>query len=139
METLATAKTANNIAIAKKGFADFLSGNIQGIVDTCRDDVQWGSYNNPVVPFAGMYSGKKGVVDFFTTLGGTVNYSVFDFKDYYADKDSVLVHGRQEGTVKSTGKSFAHDFMMHFRMEDEKIVSFFAFVDSKDEADAFTK
>ncbi|MGC4037712.1 MAG: nuclear transport factor 2 family protein [Chitinophagaceae bacterium] len=138
METLASVKSEKNISITQKGFADFLSGNIKGIVDACADNVQWGSYDNPGVPFAGMYHGKKGVADFFSSLGGTVEYRVFEPKAYYADKDSVLVHGRQEGTVKSTGKSFAHDFMMHFKMEDEKIVYFFAFVDSKDEADAFT-
>jgi ketosteroid isomerase-like protein len=139
METLATVKSEQNISIAQKGFADFLSGNIKSVADACADNVEWGSYDNPAVPFAGMYHGKKGVADFFSTLGASVDYKVFDPKVYYADKDSVLVHGRQEGTVKSTGKSFAHDFMMHFKMEDGKIVSFFAYVDSADEAQAFRK
>lgn len=139
METLATVKSEQNLEIAQKGFADFLKGDIKSVADACADDVQWGSYDNAIVPFAGTYHGKKGVADFFSTLGRSVDYKVFDPKNYYADKDSVLVHGRQEGVAKSTGKSFSHDFIMHFKMQDGKIAYFFAYVDSNDEAQAFSK
>ena len=139
METLATVKSEQNIAIAQKGFADFLKGNIAAIIEASAEDVTWGSYENAVVPFAGMFHGRKGIADFFSTLSDTVDYKVFDPGDYYADNDSVLVKGYQEAIVKSTGKTFGHDFLMHFKMRDGKIASFFAYVDSKDEAQAFSK
>src|SRR6476660_8306420 len=130
METLAQIKSEQNIEIAKKGFTDFHNGNINGVVDACTSDVAWGSYENPVVPYAGMFHGKRGVADFFSTLISTVDYKVFDPKEYYADKDSVLVKGYQEAVVKSTGKTLGHDFLMHFKMTDGLIRYFFAYVDS---------
>ena len=139
METLAQVKSEQNIEIAKKGFADFLNGNINGVADACANDVEWGSYENPVVPYAGMFHGKKGVAEFFSTLGSAVEYKAFDPKDYYADKDSVMVKGYHEAVVKSTGKTFGHDFLMHFKIKDGLIRSFFAYVDSNDQAKAFSK
>jgi len=86
-----------------------------------------------------MFHGRKGIADFFSTLSDAVDYKVFDPGDYYADNDSVLVKGYQEAIVKSTGKTFGHDFLMHFKIRDGKIASFFAYVDSMDEAQAFSK
>ena len=139
METLATVKTEQNISIVQKAFADFLNGNIAGILDASTDDILWGSYDNPAVPFGKTYHGKKGVGEFFSTLGSTVDYKTFETREYFADKDSVLVSGYQEATVKSTGKKFGHDFLMHFKLKDGLISYFFSFVDSRDEKEAFTK
>ncbi|MES1225979.1 MAG: nuclear transport factor 2 family protein [Bacteroidota bacterium] len=137
METLAAVKSEKNISIVQKAFADFLSGDIGGILEVCTEDIVWASYDNAVVPFGRTYHGKKGTAEFFTTLGSTVDYKTFEPREYFADKDSVFVRGYQEATVKSTGKTFAHDFLMHFRLEDGLVSYFFSFVDSKDEAEAF--
>jgi len=139
METLTSIRAEQNISVVQKGFADFLSGNINGILDASAEDVTWGSYENPVVPYAGSFFGKKGVADFFSTLGSAVDYKAFEPKDFYTDKDVVFVKGYHEAVVKSTGKTFGHDFLMEFTIRDGLISRFFAFVDSKDQADAFTK
>ena len=39
METLATVKKEQNIAIVQNAFTDFLKGNISGILDACTNDV----------------------------------------------------------------------------------------------------
>ncbi|MDP4264988.1 MAG: nuclear transport factor 2 family protein [Bacteroidota bacterium] len=139
METLATVKKEQNIQVVQNGFADFLKGNIPGLLDSCNDDIVWGSYDNPLVPYAGTYHGKKGVAEFFTTLAGHIDYSAFEPKEFFADGDHVFVKGYHAGTVKSTHKTFGHDFMMVFQIQDGKIKSFFAWVDSRDQAAAFTK
>lgn len=137
METLTDVKK-DNIIIVKNAFADFLKGDIAGVVEACTDDVQWGSYDNPSVPYASSYQGKKGVTEFFSNLGGSVDYDKFDTNEFYSDKDMVFVVGRHEGKVKQTGKRFGHDFLMQFRLRDGKVCNFFAWVDSRDQAQAFT-
>ena len=139
METLISVKKEQSISIIENAFENFLKGNIAGILDNCTDDIEWGSYSNTVVPFGKTYHGKKGAAEFFSTLGGMLDYKIFDPQDYYADKDSVLVRGRHEATVKATGKNFSHEFLMHFKLRDGKVFSFFAFVDTRDEALAFSK
>jgi ketosteroid isomerase-like protein len=138
METLLSVKKEQNIAVVQKAFENFLKGDIAAIISESTDDIEWESYDNPVVPFGKTYHGKKGVGEFFASLGSSVDYTVFDPRDYYADRDSVLVRGSQEAIVKSTGKKFSHEFLMHFKLRDGKIANFFSFVDSRDEARAFS-
>jgi uncharacterized protein len=139
METLATVKTEQNISIVQNAYAEFAKGNFQGVADACTDDIVWGSYENETVPYAGSYHGKKGVVDFFTTLTGSVDYTDFQPREFFANGDYVFVKGYQAATVKSTGKTFGHDFLMEFKLENGKVNSFFAYVDTKDQAKAFAK
>jgi hypothetical protein len=139
MQTLATVKTEENISIVQNAFQNFLTGNVQGILDVCTDDVTWGSYYDPAVPFSKTYHGKSGVGEFFATLGGSVDYKKFELQEYYADGDSVLVKGYQEAVVKTTGKTFGHDFLMQFKLKDGKTFYFFSFIDILDEVKAFSK
>jgi ketosteroid isomerase-like protein len=136
METLTDVKQ-DNIVIVRNAFSDFLNGNIPGVLEACTDDVVWGSYDNPTIPYASMYRGKNGVAEFFSNLGGSVDYENFETKSYYGDHDMVFVTGNHRGKVKSTGKKFGHDFLMQFRLREGKVSNFFAWVDSRDQANAF--
>jgi ketosteroid isomerase-like protein len=139
METLVSVKKEQNVLTVQQAFIDFLKGNVQGILDVCTEDVTWGSYSDPAVPFSKTYAGKKGVGEFFATLAATSDYKTFATRDFYADGDTVLVKGYQEAVVKGTGKTFAHDFLMQFKLRDGKIFYFFSFIDINDEVKAFTK
>jgi uncharacterized protein len=141
METQTIRETKTNLEIVQQGYADFANGNIDGIVQNCADGVTWGSYDNPVVPVAGTFTGKEGVYKFFKILGETVQYTEFTPHEFICDdtKNVVLVTGFQSGVVKLTGKTFAHSWVMEFRFHEGKIKSFFAYVDSNDQARAFTQ
>jgi ketosteroid isomerase-like protein len=139
MDTLATVKKEQNILTVQNAFAEFLNGNIAGILEACTDDIEWGTHENPAVPFAKLYHGKNGAAEFFSTLGGSVDYISFKPSSYFADRDMVFVKGYHEATVKSTGKSFGHEFLMEFTLLDGKISSFFAWVDTLDQSIAFSK
>jgi len=139
METLATVKTEQNISIIQKAYADFANGNIQAITDVCTDDVTWASYDNPAIPYATSYQGKKGVAEFFGSVAGSIDYKDFQPREFFAKDDRVFVKGYHEATVKSTGKTFGHDFLMEFQLRNGKVNSFFAYVDTRDQATAFTK
>lgn len=139
METLATVKTEQNISIVQNAYAEFGKGNFQGVADACTDDIVWGSYENETVPYAGSYHGKKGVLDFFATLVGSATYTDFQTREFFGSGDHVFVKGYHAATVKATGKSFGHDFLMEFRLANGKVNSFFAYVDTKDQAQAFSK
>ena len=137
METLTATKT--NIEVVQQGFADFGSGNITGITDACTNGVTWGSWENSSVPYAQTYRGKEGVATFFKTLSDTVTYTAFEPKEFHAAGNKVFVKVYHAGTVKATGKSFAHDTLMEFTIEDEKIRNYFAYVDTYDQVKAFAQ
>lgn len=137
MQTATTTDT--NIELIQAAFADFGNGNIGNIIDNCTDDVTWGSYNNDKVPYATTYMGKAGVGQFFKNLAEAVDYKAFQPKEFYAAGDKVIAKVYHEATVRATGKTFGHDTMMEFSIIDDKISSFFAYVDSYEQAVAFSK
>src|ERR1700754_4422617 len=108
METITATKT--NALLVQHAIDNFLQGNIAGVLDFCTDDVEWGSYENPDVPFAGIFQGKNGVLRFFETLATTVNYTVFEYRQFISQGDDVIVLGHQTGTAKKSGKPFNHDW-----------------------------
>jgi uncharacterized protein len=139
METLASVKTEQNIATVQSAYADFAKGDIHAVANACTEDIVWGSYDNSTVPYAGNFHGKKGVVDFFTILGASIDYLEFQPKEFFGSADRVFVKGYQKGKVKSNGRIFGHDFLMEFQLRDGKVSSFFAWVDTRNQAEAFAK
>lgn len=135
METMTM--TESNTAIAQKGFTDFLSGNIQAVLDACTADISWGAWENPVVPFSKTYHGKAGVAEFFSTLANSVTYSAFEPRAFFESGNKVFAKVNQVATVNATGKTFGHEALMEFTMSEGKISGFFAYVDSADQRQAF--
>jgi len=126
-----------NVSSVRIAFEDFLKGNIQAILDRCTDDLEWGTINNPTVPYGRTYHGKAGAAEFFNTLSNSIDYSQFIPQQFYTDGDKVFVKGYHQANVKSTGKTFGHDYLMEFDMRDGKVCRFFAWVDTLDQASAF--
>jgi uncharacterized protein len=135
METLT--KTKNNVQIVQQAFADFGSGNIQGILEICTENVVWSGPENRHVPYAGTFTGKDGVLEFFNSLAENVDYSSFEPKEFFHDRDVVVVLGHHTGTVKKTGKTYDHDWCMVFRFRDEKLYNYYSFVDTLEQAESF--
>src|SRR5205814_3069224 len=148
METLTTPKespkesstfgqTKNNVETVQQAFDNFLKGNIPAILDVCTDDVEWTSYENSNVPYGRAFHGKNGVTEFFKNLSEQVNYSRFEPQQYSSQGDDVVVLGHHTATVKSTGKTFDHDWCFSFKMHHGKLNRFFAYVDTRDHSRAF--
>ena len=135
METALT--TTSNVQIIRQSFENFIKGNIPPIIDTCADDIIWGSYKNPDVPASGTFYGKEGVMEFFLELAKEVNYTNFEPREYITEGDNVVVLGHQTAIVKSTGNTFDHDFCFHIQMRNGKLQRFFAYVDTRDQSQAF--
>lgn len=130
-------ETKSNLQIIQNAFADFMSGNIQSIIDTCTEDIFWTGAENPGVRVSGTFNGKDEVVIFFKFLAEDVDYSIFEPKEFFSDKDAVIVVGHQTAKVKKTGKTFDHDWCMIFKLRDGKIYHYHIFVDTRDQGEAF--
>lgn len=137
MET--TTATKSNVEIVQQAFTDFGSGNIEGILNVCTDDLVWSSYDNPAIPFAQSYYGKEGAAEFFSNLAGAVEYTAFEPREFFACSDRVFVKVYHAATVKITGKSFAHETLMEFVFHGNKLCRFFAYTDTFDQARAFSQ
>ena len=127
----------NNVQIIQQAFADFASGNIDSIINICTDDVEWTGLANPTVPIAGTFHGRNEIIKFFNNLTENIDYSYFEPKEFFSNKDVVIVLGHHTAKVKKTGKSFDHDWCMIFRLQEGKIYHYYIFVDTREQAEAF--
>ena len=135
METLTQTRT--NVETIQQAFADFAAGNIQGILDVCTNDVVWTGAENPTVPMAGTFKGKEGVMDFFSKLAENVEFSSFEPKEFFSDKNAVIVLGTEATKVKKNGKAFQDNWCMIFRMRDGKMYHYEVFGDTRKQAESF--
>ena len=126
-----------NIQIIKQLYADFENGNLEGILKALTDDVSWTDLGYPDIPYAGKRNGKKEVQDYFEKLGSSVSYTQFDQQEFYADKDAVIVKGFFAAKVNSTGKAFDIDWVMIWKLANDKIYFHHSWIDTLKVANAF--
>lgn len=62
----------NNTEQVKAIFEAFGRGDVPFILDQLAADVRFTSHLDPVVPWAGEFSGRDNVAQFFGALGGSV-------------------------------------------------------------------
>jgi ketosteroid isomerase-like protein len=74
---------------------------------------------------------------FLSPLAGYIDYSSFEPKEFFSDKNAVIVLGHHTGKVKKTGTTYDHDWYMVFRFRDGKTYNYYVFVDTRDQAESF--
>ncbi|HYC61589.1 MAG TPA: nuclear transport factor 2 family protein [Thermoanaerobaculia bacterium] len=119
----------NNVDLIKAGYADFTSGNIPAVVERFADDINVTIAGAPEVPYAGTFRTRDELMQFFQNLGASVNISVFEPREYFADGDRVIALGHYQGEVRKNGRSFANDWAMAWTIRGGQIVGMQELVD----------
>jgi uncharacterized protein len=127
----------DNIQIVRKAYQDFMSGNIPALLESLSDEVDWfipGPSN--VVAFVGQRRGRQQVGEFFSELAKSQSAKEFEPQEFIGDGDKVVVLGRQQWQVKSTGRTYADEWAHVFWMEKGKIARFKEYHDTEAEVSA---
>jgi len=112
---------STNLGLVKKAYQSFIEGNIQGVIDGLHDDAVY-QFNGPsVVPMAGNFEGKQGILHFFQIIKETLDLFLFDPQEFIDAGDKVVIIGREGGRAKKTGKSYEGPFVHVADVEDGKI------------------
>jgi ketosteroid isomerase-like protein len=132
-----------NVQVVQKLFAAFGQANIPAALDILAEDVDWQS---PVrrsppseVSWAKPRHGRTEVAKFFTELSEKMQIERMEALEFTAQGDRVVVEGRNRGTVKATGRSYEHDWVMVFTVRGGKIVRHRHYYDTADILVAFRK
>ena len=128
-----------NKALVQRGYALFQAGDIEHLVELFTDDIVWAAIDSEYVPYAGIYNGKDGVVEFFTKLGQSIEIERFEPLTFIAEGDQVAVEGTSASTVRSTGSHVANRWMHVFTMRDGKICRLTQYDDSAAIVAGFTE
>jgi ketosteroid isomerase-like protein len=119
-----------NTERVKTIFEAFGRGDVAFILDQLADDVRFVSHLDPAVPWAGEFSGKKEVADFFQALGGSVEVSDHPVHAVVAQGDTVVAMGEVSFRVRATGTPGSSSWVYIFELADGVVQSYTQFNDT---------
>lgn len=119
-----------NVNLIRHAYTEFTRGNIPGVLSLLADDVDWTDPGYPDLPYAGARRGRKQVEDFFIRLNEYVAFTEFEPRSYFSQGDTVVALGYFEGRGKATGKTFKSDWAMVWRIQNQKVAYYHAYVDT---------
>ena len=74
--------TDSNIAIVKKAYECFGRADVPGILELVSANIDWQTPDVAGAAFHGHKTGKDGVLEFFTGLGSSETFEVFETKEF---------------------------------------------------------
>lgn len=117
-----------NVQLVREAYAAFGRGDIQSILDSLSDNVEWKA--PPVEPIAGTYRGRDGVAEFFRKVAETFEFTRFEPREFVAQGDRVLVLGHYAANARSTGRTVDSDWAMAFTVTNGQVSRFQEYTDT---------
>jgi uncharacterized protein len=121
---------ADNVEVLRGGYEAFGRGDMDAVMQTWADDIEWEGPNATELPGGGTHRGKQDVAQ----MAGQIaeNWDPFHVQpdEFLEQGDTVVVLGHIEGTAKSTGKDAKVPFVHVWRMSDGKVKRVQALIDT---------
>ena len=121
-----------NLETLKKGYQDFASGNIEGVLSAWSKDIVWEECMGlPFVKGDGKYVGAQTVVkEILAPIPENYENFNIEISDFVDGGDKIVMVGHYTGTWKATGKKFKANATHTWTFKDGKAVHFFQAVDT---------
>lgn len=107
-----------NVDVVQGTYEAFGRGDIPALLGLLTDDVEWTFQGPSMIPFAGPRRGRKGVAEFFSLLGETIEFQQFEPRKFVAQGDTVVVVGYERNLIKPTGRSFEQEWAHVYTLRD---------------------
>lgn len=132
-----------NIETVKNLFELIETGNIPAAFDILDENIYWQSpvtrTDSKYITWSKPRRSKGEVGAFFCEMNDKMEIEKFQFSDFTAQGNKVVVEGKNRGTVRSTGHEYEHDWVMIFELNnDGKIIKNLHFYDTMDLIKYFT-
>jgi len=124
-----TVVETNNTERVTKIFEAFGRGDVAYILDQLADDARFVSHLDPIVPWAGDFSGKDNVARFFQALGTSVNVTDHPVNTVVAQDDTVVATGKVSFSVRETGKLGSSSWVYIFKLANGQVQRYDQFND----------
>jgi ketosteroid isomerase-like protein len=130
-----------NVQVVQQMFAAFDKRDLSGALNTLSDDVYWQSPvtrgGSKEISWSKPRHNRDEVALFFKDLFEKVQPERLEPLEFTAQGDRVVVEGKNRGTVRSTGHSYEHDWVMVFTLREGKIKRLLHYYDTADIVAAF--
>ena len=129
----------DNVKTVQQAYEAFKKGDIQTILGTLTDDIEWATPKVVGMPFGGTTKGKEAVLDFFRKMSESEDILQFEPKEFIAQGDRVAVTGDLRCKVKATGREAASPWVHVFNFKGGKVARFFEIYDTAAAERAYQK
>ena len=130
-----------NVQTVQSIFAAFGQGDLPAVLNALAGDVDWQSPVRRTEPgeisWAKPRHSREEVALYFKELVEQMQPERMEALEFTAQGDRVVVEGRNRGTVRSTGRTYEHDWVMVFTLRGGKIVRHRHYYDTADILVAF--
>jgi len=126
-----------NAEVVQETYEAVGRGDVPALLDLLTDDVEWTFQGPSAIPFAGTRRGREGVAEFFSLVGGNLEFERFEPREFIAQGDTVVVLGFERSLIKPTGRTFGQEWAHVYRLRDGKVAEFLALEDTAAHVAAF--
>lgn len=119
-----------NVDLIRQCYNYFLQGDMEQLLSHMTEDIQWELPQIEGVPFSGKRHGIQQVAEFFQQVGEAQTPLEFHPGEFVAQGDRVVVFGRYNWALKSTGAEFTSDFVHAFKLRHGKVCAFHEYLDT---------
>jgi len=119
-----------NVKLVQQAYESFGRGDIQGVLNSLSEQVEWQTPKPEGVPFGGDYRGRDGVGRFFSELNRYEEVTRFEPREFIAQGDRVVALGYYESRVKATGRTADSEWVHLFTVRNGEVVKFQEFYDT---------
>ena len=127
-----------NIAVVQLLYNAFRRTDIETILGSLSPDVEWHSGREKQdYPVFGPRKGIAQVEEFFRLVSELLDFSDFSPREYFADKDKVVVLGTYAMTMRRNGRKVACDWVHVMTLNRGKITKFREITDTAQILEAY--
>jgi len=119
-----------NVRLVQQAYESFGRGDIQGLLNSLSEQVEWRTPKPEGVPFGGEYRGRDAVGRFFSELNQHEEVKRFEPREFIAQGDRVVAIGFYSSRAKATGRMAESEWVHLFTIRNGKVVKFQEFFDT---------
>jgi ketosteroid isomerase-like protein len=122
--------TSENLDVIRQGYEAFGRGDINALLDSFDEQIQWVTPGPPELATSGKRTGRQEVAGFFAAVNQLFDIQRFEPREFIAQGDLVVVLGSETAAARSTGKVLDLDWVHVFTMRNGKVTAFQEFFDT---------
>ena len=121
-----------NLEIIKQSYADFATGNLEGVLAVYDPSIEWHECKSfPYSVGDGIYTGIQAIIaNVFSHLPVYFNGFNIQVTEIFGADDKVVMAGYYQGTYQPTGHSFKANATHVWTLQNGKVIRFFQAVDT---------
>ena len=119
-----------SIALVKRAWSCVSRHDLNALLDLLAPDIIWEIPSMPAVPFARVWRGREGVLEFFQIVASAQEIVEFAPEAFIAEGETVVVLGNFVNRVISTGKTARSAWAQVWTAKAGKLTSMREYVDT---------